>query len=125
MRLVLDTIREPQLGLGTRADAGGVLVVDVGESSTAARAGVRAGDYLLAVNDVPATDAQFAERVARTVGAGRDAARVRVRRGADVLTLGGRMQFTTRVERRLEADPRASARAARVRGGILHGAVDR
>ena len=54
-----------------------------------------------------------------------DSLPIKVRRGTDPLTLHGVVRLVERVEARLEADPRASAKAARVRHGIFSGTVDR
>jgi hypothetical protein len=54
-----------------------------------------------------------------------DSLPIRVVRGADTLTLHGRVRLVSRVETRLEADPKAGAKAARVRTGIFTGAVGR
>jgi hypothetical protein len=47
---------------------------------------------------------------------------IKVHRGRDTLTLNGKVRLVARVERRFEIDPSASAKAVRIRNGILKGA---
>jgi len=47
-----------------------------------------------------------------------------VRRGAETLTLSGKLQFAAG-DVLVEADPSAGAKAVRIREGILKGAVER
>jgi hypothetical protein len=46
---------------------------------------------------------------------------IKVRRGADTLTLNAKVVLVARLERRIEADPEASEKAVRIRNGILKG----
>ncbi|HKO15411.1 MAG TPA: PDZ domain-containing protein [Gemmatimonadaceae bacterium] len=120
---------EPRLGVYTVADPsqprGGLLVTQVDDSSSAAAAGVRPGDYLLSVADIPVTDQRFGERFrARYDNAGEGAPlAIRVRRGSETLTLAGKLHFVPG-DVHLDADPTASAKAVRIRTGILTGRVD-
>ena len=126
MRIAADTIRVPVIGVTTQADSTGIRVVEILPGSAAAAAGVRQGDYILAVGDVVVDDPNFGEqfraRYANQAGA---AIPLRVRRGTETLTLQARVEFSTQVQRRAEEDPGASAKAVRIRNGILRGTVDR
>jgi hypothetical protein len=88
----------------------------------AQEAGVRPGDRLLALGDISLTNpdfgAEFRARYGNREGAPLP---IRVRRGADTLSLMGKVLLATQVELRLEADPRASAKAVRIRNGIMKG----
>ena len=123
MRLVTDTLREPRLGVQAIQDSVGLLVAGLDPSGTAAEAGVRPGDYLEAVGDIPVTDQDFAARFRAKFGLPRegDALPIRIRRGEESLTLTGKLRLTSRVQVRMEAVPKASAKAARIRMGILKG----
>ena len=123
MHIVTDTIREPRLGIGTApTPAGDVVVTAVDPAGAAGEAGVREGDIVVSVGDVIAEDQtfgqKFRERFASQEGA---AIEIKVRRGDQPLTFQSRVRMAARVETRLEADPAASAKATRIRSGILRG----
>ena len=122
MRIAADTIRVPVIGVTTQGDSSGIRVVEILPGSAAEAAGVREGDYILAVGDIIVDDPNFGEqfraRYANQAGA---AIPLRVRRGAETLTLQARVEFSIQVQRRVEEDPSASAKAARIRNGILRG----
>ncbi|HEX2219010.1 MAG TPA: PDZ domain-containing protein [Gemmatimonadales bacterium] len=125
LRMVSDTLREPQVGLATIQDsAGGILVERVLPGGVAEAAGVKEGDQLIALGDVEIMDpgfaAAFRERFGMSEG---DSLSIRVRRGADTLTLNGVVRLITRVETRLDVDPNASEKATRIRSGIFKGTV--
>jgi predicted metalloprotease with PDZ domain len=125
LRTALDTIREPRLGVATSQDSAGAIVVEqLAPGGTLDEAGVKVGDRLLALGDVaidnPGFGKAYRDRFGKNEG---DSLPVRVRRGADTLTLSGRVRLTSRVESRLEADPTAPEKAVRIRSGIMKGAV--
>jgi len=126
MRIAADSIRTPRLGVTTSPDSQGVLVTEILGGSSAAIAGVKVGDYMLAVGEVQVTNPnfgeQFRERYADQNGA---AITIRVQRGEETLSLPARIEIVAQVQRRVEADERASAKATRIRDGILRGTVDR
>jgi predicted metalloprotease with PDZ domain len=126
MRAAADTIRVPVIGVTTEQDSGGIRVVDILPGSAAATAGVREGDYILAVGDIIVDDPNFGERF-RAQYSNRAGAPIslRVRRGAETMTLQARVELSAQVQRRVEEDPNASAKAVRIRNGILRGVVDR
>ena len=88
----------------------------------AQEAGVKAGDRLLSLGDVAILDPDFGKsfraRFGRSEG---DSLPIKVLRGADTLTLHGTVRLVARVETKLVADPAASAKAVKVRNGILTG----
>ena len=127
MRLRSDTLREPRLGVSSALDSTGAIVIEqVLPGSAAEEAGVKAGDVLLALGDVEITDpdfgAQFRARFGRSEG---DSLPIRVRRGAETLTLPGKVRLGERVDLRIEADAAASPKARRIRDGLLRGAPTR
>ena len=126
MRLVADSILTPRLGVTTVADSQGVVVTEILPSSSAAEAGVQVGDYILSVGEVQVTNQNFGEQF-RARYAGQEGAPIliRVRRGQQTLSLPARVEIAAQVQRRAEEDARASAKAARIREGILRGTVDR
>jgi predicted metalloprotease with PDZ domain len=123
LRIASDTVREPRVGLATAQDStGAILVQEVQPGGVAQEAGVKAGDQLISLGDVAIMDpdfgAAFRTRFGKNEG---DSLPIRVRRGTDTLTLHGVVRLVARVETRLEADPDASEKAARVRNGIFTG----
>ncbi len=125
MRLVNDTIREPRLGISTAPNEAGAIVVGaVDPASAAGEAGVREGDVLISIGNIPIEDQSFGQRF-RQQFATREGAplEIKVRRGEQDLTLQTRVRMAARVEMRMEAVAGASAKAARIRSGILRGTV--
>ena len=123
LRMVSDTVREPRVGLASTQDTSGAILVEAVQPGGAAEeAGVKPGDQLLALGDVEIMDPSFGEAFRSRFGKSEgDTLAIRVRRGADTLTLHGKVRLTARVETKLEADPKASEKAARVRSGIFRG----
>ena len=123
LRLLRDTINEPRVGIGTVQDSSGVHVTQVVPLSSADAAGVQPGDLLLAVGGIAATDPtwseQFRAKYARAPQG--TSIPILISREGKQLTLTARLNFLPHVELRLVEDPRASAKARRVREGILRG----
>ena len=85
-------------------------------------AGVRVGDRLLAIGDLSVTNPDFGPAFRARFGKDDGAPLpIKVLRGADTLTLNGKVILSSRVERRLEADPGAAEKAVRIRNGIIRG----
>jgi predicted metalloprotease with PDZ domain len=126
LRVVSDTLREPRVGIGTGQDTSGAIVVQmVQPGSVAEAAGVKVGDQLLALGNIEIMDPSFGEAFRSRFGKREgDTLSIKVRRGADTLTLHGRVKLSERVESRLAADPQAGDKAARVRRGIFRGTTD-
>ena len=125
LRLERDSV--PRLGISTVGEAGGIVrVSDVTPGGAGALAGVRVGDALLRVGDVEVNDPNFGLRFrAMYTGKASGAALpIVVRRGAESVTLAGRLVYAPGAPRVAE-DRSASARALRLRNGILRGTVDR
>ncbi|HEY6088713.1 MAG TPA: PDZ domain-containing protein, partial [Gemmatimonadaceae bacterium] len=123
MRLARDTANEPRVGIGTVQDSSGVHVTEVVPGSAAEAAGVQVGDLLLSVGGISADDPtwsmKFRAKYARSPEG--SALPVLVRRNGREQTLDARLHFLARVETRLVEDPRASAKARRIRDGLLRG----
>jgi predicted metalloprotease with PDZ domain len=126
LRLAADTLREPRLGIGGAADSAGVRITAVQPGSAAEAAGVRVGDVLLALGDVAISDPNFgpAYRARFRDAEGQDLP-IKVRRGADTLTLVGKVRLIEQVNAHVEPDPNATPKAIRVRNGILRGTEER
>ena len=123
LRLQVDTIQEPRLGVSSAPDSSGVRVADVSPGSPADSAGIEPGDYLLQVGEIAVRDPSFGEQFrSRYARADGQALPVKVRRGEQTIDLRIRVRMAPRVEQRLMIDPRASAKAVRIRNGILKGA---
>ena len=121
-RLKVDTIREPRLGVTSAPDSSGVRVAEVQAGSPAEAAGLRAGDYLVQVGDIPVRDQTFGEQF-RTRYAKAEGTKlpVKIRRGGQALELQIDVRFAERTEERVMIDSAASPKAVRIRNGILKG----
>jgi S1-C subfamily serine protease len=112
----------PRLGIYTLVDSSGVLVTKVDDNASAAAAGVRDGDYLISIGDIPVMDEQFADKFRAKFGNASEGSPIalKVRRQGQLLTLTGKLRFAPG-DIELSADPSASPKAVRIRNGILHG----
>ena len=112
----------PRLGIYTVVDSSGVLVTRVDENASAAAAGVRDGDYLISIGDIPVMDEQFADKFRAKFGSAPEGSPIalKVRREGRMLTLTGKLRFAPG-DIELSLDPAASPKAVRIRNGILHG----
>ena len=123
LRVSRDTSRVPQLGIASLQDSTGLHVTEVIPGSAAAIAGVQPGDQLISVGGFNAADPswtdQFRSRYSRQAE-GTPLPVVIKRNGAEQ-TLTAHLRFVLRVASRLVEDGRASARAKRVREGLLRG----
>ncbi|MBX6333320.1 MAG: M61 family metallopeptidase [Gemmatimonadaceae bacterium] len=122
LRLTVDTTRIPTLGLNTYPDSLGLRILGVTPGSAADDAGVRAGDYLLALDDIPVTARDFVTRFREKAGnrPGTPVA-IKVQRGEDTVAVTAKLHVDERIGVRIEADPAASPKAARIRAALLHG----
>lgn len=123
LRLARDTIREPRVGISTIQDSSGIHVMDVAAGSPAGDAGVQVGDDLITIGGIGADDPLWAEKFRARYAASREGTElpIRVRRDGREQTLTARLHFGVRVVSHIAEDPRASAKARRVREGLLHG----
>ena len=117
--------RIPRLGVLTQQNANGIVVEEVQDGSSASSAGVRPGDYLLAVGDISVEDQQFGAKMRAKYGASAEGSPlpIKLRRGADTLDLAAKLQFAPG-DVTLESDPTAGPKAVRIRYGILKGTTD-
>jgi S1-C subfamily serine protease len=120
-----DTIREARLGISAGQDSTGAVVIrQILPGGAAEEAGVKAGDILLAIGDIPINDpdfgSKFRERYANQEG---KPLPLKVRRNGQEMTLNGTVRLVARTENRLAIDEAASPKAVRVREGILKGTV--
>jgi S1-C subfamily serine protease len=92
-------------------------------SGPGATAGVKLGDYLLKVGGLDAADPGFQEKFnARYAGmAPGGTVPIEIRRGTQRLTLNAPVRFNTTEARRVIEVTNASAKAIRVRDGLLNG----
>ena len=123
LRVSRDTTRVPQLGIGSLQDSTGLHVTEVIPGSAAAIAGVQPGDQLISVGGFKAEDPnwtdQFRSRYSRQAEG--TPLPVVIRRNGAEQTLTAHLRFVLRVASRLVEDGRASAKAKRVREGLLRG----
>jgi predicted metalloprotease with PDZ domain len=114
--------RVPRIGVFTQQDATGILVTAVEPGGAADRAGVRAGDYLISIGGVAVADQRFGELFRARFGQAAEGTplEVRVRRDTAALALPAQLQFAPG-QVRIEPLPAASAKAVRIRQGILTG----
>jgi C-terminal processing protease CtpA/Prc len=119
----LTRAREPRLGVQTRGDSTGIFVEAVVPGGTAAQAGLQPGDKVLKVGEVEVTGQDFgpAFRQRYASAEGQDITIV-VLRGGEQKALTGKIQFQGG---RVEEDANASAKAKRIRDGILKGTTDK
>ena len=123
LRLACDTTRVPQLGIASLQDSSGLHVTEVIPESSAAAAGVQPGDQLISVGGFNAADPNWTDKFRSRYARQPEGTElpVVVRRNGTEQTLTARLRFVTRVGSRLVEDPRASAKARRVRDGLLRG----
>ncbi len=123
LRFETDTVREPRLGIATASDSLGVRVTEVvGSTSAAAVAGIRPNDRIVSVGEVAIkTDSSFGSFRSRYAGTALATLPVVVRRGSETLTLQLPVRLSIRPRTRVTTIPNASAKALRIRRGILTG----
>ena len=110
------------MGVSSLQSPSGVVVTALEPGGAAEAAGVRLGDILVQVGDIPVEDQNFGARFRlrdNNAAEGSPLPMV-VMRGGQRLTLNGKVVFAN-VGMKLEADPSASAKAKRILSGILTG----
>jgi predicted metalloprotease with PDZ domain len=121
-RMVVDSTAEPRLGALLAAHELGVRVTSVDVRGAGGSAGLRVGDVITAIGDRAVNDPGFGswwrEHWGRRPGARMP---VTIRRGEESFLLEVIVELVPRVERRIEPDPNANAKAQRIRAGILRG----
>jgi predicted metalloprotease with PDZ domain len=127
LRLARDTSRVPQLGIASLQDTSGALhVTEVLPESAAAAAGVQAGDQLISVAGFNAADPNWTERFRTRYASQPEGTElpVVIKRDGAQQTLTAHLRFVLRVESSVVEDPRASAKAKRIRSGLLMGTTN-
>jgi predicted metalloprotease with PDZ domain len=114
--------RVPRMGIFSQQTAGGVTVTATEPGGSADLAGVRIGDVLVSVGDIAVQDQQFGAKFRTKYLSSPEgiALPIVVVRGGQRLTLAGKVLFANG-QMRIEADPNATAKAVRIRAGILTG----
>ncbi|MDB4907674.1 MAG: hypothetical protein JWO05_2458 [Gemmatimonadetes bacterium] len=120
MRLVREQV--PWLGVTSVQDSLGVLVTAVDSGGAAYGAGIRPGDHLVSVGEIPVEDNQFGSRFrAKFSGVSEGAPLViQVKRAGQLVTLAGRVKLAP-AQPRIVADPNATPKAKRILEGIVKG----
>lgn len=122
LRLNVDSIREPEIGVSTNLDSTGVQVMEINPGSAAEAAGVEVGDYLLRVGDIQVSDPDFGARYrARFATSDGQTVPLVVRRGDSERTLTLPVRNKLRTVESIVFDRNASPKALRIRAGILKG----
>jgi predicted metalloprotease with PDZ domain len=122
MLLVTDSAKVARVGVSTQRDSTGERVMQTAPGGAADQAGVKAGDYLVSVAGIPTTNPDWAVqfRSQYNTREGADLPIV-VRRGGQDISLSGKVMLASVVTQRIDFDPAASARAVRIRNGIMRG----
>lgn len=123
LALRADTARVPRIGVTTTADSTGVRITAVAPGTSAAEAGLAAGDYLLRVGEITVTDPSFGVLFRQLYGGAEAGSPITytVRRGDETLTVSGRLGFGENVTYEIVELPNAGEKALRIRQGILRG----
>lgn len=122
MRVNVDSIRQPEIGVSTNIDSTGVLVVQVTPGSAAQAAGVEVGDYLVRVGDILVSDPDFGARYrARYARSDGETVPLVVHRAGEERTLTLSVRNRLRTVETIVFDRNASPKALRIRSGILRG----
>lgn len=126
LRLRVDSIREPRLGVYTTFDSSGVRITGLEPDGAAAAAGVRVGDLLVQVGEIPVSDVNFGVRF-RSLYSQRqgDTIDLVVRRGNQTIRIPMTVRVVVRTQESVQFDRSASPKALRVRRGLLTGTTDR
>lgn len=126
LRLNVDSIRQPWIGLGTMVDSTGALRVTLIEPGSAAEeAGFRLDDQLLRIGDLEVSDPDFGVKFRTRFGTREgEVIPVAIVRDGSPRTLSLSVRQRVRTVETIVLDQSASPRAVRIRSGILHGTTD-
>jgi predicted metalloprotease with PDZ domain len=126
LRLARDTARVPQLGISSLQDSTGLRVTEVIPGSAAAAAGVQPGDQLISVAGFEATDPNWTDRFRARYSTAAEGTElpVVIKRDGNQQTLTAHLHFVLRIESKVVEDSRASAKAKRIRAGLLTGTTN-
>jgi predicted metalloprotease with PDZ domain len=125
LRLETDSVKVPRLGLESQTDSTGSRITGLLPDGAGAAAGLKIGDVILALGDVPVKSEDSFQEF-RDHYSGKDGAPlpIRVRRDGAELTLNGSIRLVTLTTDRVAFDPNASAKAQRVRHGLFAGTTE-
>jgi predicted metalloprotease with PDZ domain len=122
LRIQVDSIREPWIGIGTSADSSGIYITQVEPGTAADSAGLQVGDYLVRIGEILVTDPEFGARFrARYARSGGEMVPIQVRREGEARDLSLRLTHRIRTVELVVYDRNASPKATRIRTGILRG----
>jgi len=126
LRMDVDTVGEPRLGITTEVDSGEALITSESAPGAAAEAGLRVGDRIVSLGGVPLVDeTSFDAFRARWANTAEPSFPAVVRRGGAVLTIQVPVRLFFRLRVDVTADASAPAKAARIRHDLLTGTVER
>ena len=122
LQLLADSVRIPVLGVTMGQDDNGMRITAIAPGSTAEQAGVEPGDDLVSVGEVRGDSPTLAQQLRAKYGNVQSAIiPITVIHDGKQRSLAAPLQFTWHVQLRITPLPGASAKAVRVRSGILHG----
>jgi predicted metalloprotease with PDZ domain len=115
--------RVPKLGVSLQEDSLGSKVFSVEASGPAARAGIKAGDYVVSLGGISADAPDAVEQFGRKYMSAAEGTPVSVdvRRGDQILHFTAPLAFMTRSLRQILPDPAATPKAIAIREGLLRG----
>jgi predicted metalloprotease with PDZ domain len=125
LRVQTDSV--PRLGVSTRPEGtGGARIMEIVPGSAAAVAGLKEGDIVLTIGDKPSVEMFYGGGFRAAYGGKPSGTQIpiAVKRGEESLTVQAQLRFGAAAPKIVE-DPSASARAVRLRNGLLRGTVDR
>ncbi len=127
LALVTDSMRVPRIGINAQSDSTGVVINQLAPGGAAEEAGLRPGDRLLEIGGISASAQDvFDQFRAKYAGAAEGAPLpFKVERDGQVMTMSGTIKFATIRQQRLTFAENPSAKAVRVRQGILTGTTAR
>jgi S1-C subfamily serine protease len=116
----------PQLGIASLQDSTGLRVTEVLAGSAAAAAGVQAGDQLISVAGFNAADPNWTDRFRARYSREAEGTElpVVIKRDGAQQTLTAHLHFVLRIESNVVEDAKASAKAKRIRAGVLTGTTN-
>lgn len=125
LRVKSDSLREPRLGVATATDSLGITITGIAANSAGAVAGLAVGDRLVSIGEVTITnDSSFDAFRHRYNGTTATTLPLIVRRGGQTQTLQLPVRLVQRVVTVVSTIPNASAKAVRIRTGIMGGTTD-
>lgn len=114
--------RSPRVGVYSQQTASGVVVTGTEPGGAADLSGVKPGDVLISIGDIAVEDLNFGAKFRLKYGSNAEGSPlpIIITRGGRRMTLTAKLMFAPG-ELRIETDANATAKAARIREGILKG----